>query len=170
MYAWKFTRYLILTCSFSFPCLQKVDHVNNYSKRPILAFSGDPVLRWLQSHRALERWAFIFPWLNSLFSIKVLIIVNSRLVDITLLRISRWYGSSSIPGENDWNKFGSPLQTLYVKDSPSPGYTQLREILYRSVCLYTKRTFNWMFWKTTGVWSLHFKFLNDNEIHTVLFG
>jgi len=123
-----------LSKSELFSCLQKVDHVNNYCKMHILAFSGDPVFRWLQPHRALERRAFIFPWLNSLFSIKVLIIVNSRLVDILLVRISQWYGNSSTPSENDWNKLGSPLQTLYVKDSPSPACTQLREMTV-SICL-----------------------------------
>ena len=117
-----------------FSCLQKVDHVTNYCKRPILALSGHPGLRWLQPHRTLERGAFIFPWLNSLFSVKILIIVNSRLVVISILRISRWYGSSSTPGKNDWNKLGSPLQTLYVKDSPTPGYTQLRAMTV-STCL-----------------------------------
>ena len=42
--------------------------------------------------------------------------------------------NSSTPGKNDWNKLGSPLQTLYVKDSPSPAYTQLREMTV-SICL-----------------------------------
>ena len=60
-----------LSKSELFSCLQKVDHVTNYCKRPRLALSGHPGLRWLQPHRTLERGAFIFPCLNSLFSIKV---------------------------------------------------------------------------------------------------
>ena len=142
IYGWKIHRLLNFNMLFQFVLsklskselfsrLQKVNHVTNYFKRLIL---GRPVLRWLQLHRVLERGAIIFHWLNSLFSIKVLIIVNSRLVDISLLRISRWKWSSSTTGKNDWNILGSPLQTLYVKDSPSPGYTQLREITL-SICL-----------------------------------
>ena len=151
IYGWKIHRFLNFNMLFQFLLsklskselfsrLQKVNHVTNYFKRLIL---GHPVLRWLQLHRALERGAFIFHWLNSLFSIKVIIIVNSRLVDISLLRISRWYGSSWTPGKNDWNKLGSPLQTLYVKDSPSPAYTQLREMTV-SICLPLFKKNRWL--------------------------
>ena len=88
----KFTGYLTLTCSFS-SCYQNSPQANYFRvyrrlKRVDMSVQWLPCIKVARTSQSSGKRGFYFPLLNSLFSIKILIIVNSRLVNISLLRIS----------------------------------------------------------------------------------